>query len=52
MKLRFDLAGHGALTVWGNVIFWVGDTGFGVHFSAYSQGGEREKLVELLGSYP
>jgi hypothetical protein len=50
VKLRFDLAGHGDLTVWGNVIFWVRDTGFGVRFSAFSQGGARERLLELLSS--
>ena len=52
VKLRLDIPGHGDLTVWGNVVFWVKDTGFGVRFSAYSQGGEREKLAEFLGSYP
>jgi len=52
VKLRFDLPGHGELVVWGNVVFWVKDTGFGVRFSAYSQGGAREKLAEIIGSYP
>jgi|SRR5919206_1597180 hypothetical protein len=48
IKLRFDLPGHGDLTIWGNVAFWVKDTGFGVRFSAYSQGGARDKLLDLL----
>jgi hypothetical protein len=48
VKLRLDLPGHGDLTIWGNVVFWVKDTGFGVSFSAFSQGGAREKLTELL----
>jgi hypothetical protein len=48
VKLRFDLPGHGDLTVWGNVVFWVKDTGFGVRFSAFSQGGARDKLLDLL----
>jgi len=51
VKLRFDIPGHGDLTVWGNVVFWVKDTGFGVRFSAYSQGGARDKLRELLADY-
>ncbi|HEX8290676.1 MAG TPA: PilZ domain-containing protein [Pyrinomonadaceae bacterium] len=49
VKLRFDLQSHGDLTVWGNVAFWVRDTGFGVRFSAFSQGGARDKLEAILG---
>jgi PilZ domain len=52
VKLRFDLPDHGDLTVWGNVAFWVKDTGFGVRFSAFSQGGARDKLLELLSGRP
>lgn len=52
VKLGFDLPGHGDLTVWGNVVFWVKDTGFGVRFSAFSQGGARDKLMELLSGTP
>ena len=48
VKLRLDLPGHGDLTIWGNVVFWVRDTGFGVRFSAFSQGGARDKLLDLL----
>lgn len=48
VKLRFDLPRHGDLTVWGNVAFWVCDTGFGVRFSAFSQGGARDKLGMIL----
>jgi hypothetical protein len=48
VKLRFDLPGRDDLTIWGNVVFWVKDTGFGVRFSAYSQGGARDKLLGLL----
>jgi hypothetical protein len=48
VKLRFDIPGHGDLTVWGNVVFWVKDTGFGVRFSAFSQGGARDKLAMIL----
>jgi hypothetical protein len=48
VKLRLDLPGHGDLTIWGNVVFRVRDTGFGVHFSAFSQGGARDKLLDLL----
>jgi hypothetical protein len=49
VKLRLDLPGHGDLTLWGNVVYWVRETGFGVRFAAFSQGGAREKLMELLG---
>ena len=52
VKLRFDLPGRGDLTVWGNVVFWVKDTGFGGRFSAFSQGGAREKLLDLLSGTP
>lgn len=48
VKLRFDIQGHDDLTIWGNVAFWVRDTGFGVRFSAFSQGGARDKLAAIL----
>lgn len=48
VKLSFDVPGHGDLTIWGNVIYWVKDTGFGVRFSAFSQGGARDKLALIL----
>jgi hypothetical protein len=48
VKLRLNLSGHGELTIWGNVVFWVRETGFGVRFAAFSQGGAREKLRDLL----
>ncbi len=48
VKLRFDLPGHGDLTVWGNVVFWVRDAGFGVRFAAFSQGGARDKLAAII----
>jgi PilZ domain-containing protein len=48
VKLRFDIPDHGDLTVWGNVAFWVKDTGFGIRFSAFSQGGARDKLALIL----
>ena len=48
VKLRFDILGHGDLTVWGNVVFRVKDTGFGVRFAAFSQGGARDKLAAIL----
>jgi hypothetical protein len=52
VKLRLDLSGHGDLTIWGNVVFRVRDTGFGVSFGAFSQGGAREKLMDLLNGNP
>lgn len=48
VKLRLDVPGHGELVIWGNVVFWVSRTGFGVRFSAFSQGGARDKLAMLL----
>ena len=50
VKLRLDIPGRGDLTIWGDITFWVKDTGFGVHFSAFSQGGARDKLLDLLRS--
>lgn len=48
LRLDFDIPGHGGLTLWGNVVFWVRDTGFGVRFAAFSQGGARDRLASLL----
>jgi hypothetical protein len=48
VKLRFDIPEHGELVIWGNVVFRVRRTGFGVRFSAFSQGGVRDKLAILL----
>jgi hypothetical protein len=48
VKLRVDVPGHGDLTIWGNVVYWVKDTGFGLRFSAFSQGGARDKLSAIL----
>lgn len=50
ISLRLDLHEHGDLNIWGNVVFWVRETGFGVSFGAFSQGGAREKLLDLLGA--
>ncbi len=52
MKIRFVIPGHGDLTIRGNVVFRVRDAGFGVRFSAFSQGGAREKLTDLLSGNP
>lgn len=52
VKLRLDLSGDGELTLWGNVVFWIRDTGFGVRFGAFSQGGARERLLDLLERNP
>jgi hypothetical protein len=49
VKLRFDIPGHGDLTAWGNVVFRVNGTGFGVRFSAFSHGWARDKLAAILG---
>lgn len=49
VKLRLSLPGRSDLTIWGNVVFHVKDKGFGLHFSAFSQGGARDMLAELIG---
>ena len=48
VKMRLDIPGRGELTLWGNVAYWIRDTGFGLRFSAYFQGGAREKLETIL----
>jgi hypothetical protein len=50
VSLRLDIPEHGDLTIWGNVVFWVKEAGFGVSFGAFSQGGAREKLLDLLAA--
>lgn len=49
VKLRLDIPGRGDLTIWGHVVYWVADTGFGVRFAAFSQGGELDRLEAILG---
>lgn len=48
VKLRIEVPDHGDLTIWGNVVFWIKDTGFGVRFSGFSQGGARDRLAAVL----
>jgi hypothetical protein len=48
VKLRMEIPGHGALTIWGNVVFRVRGSGFGVRFAAFSQGGASHKLAMFL----
>jgi hypothetical protein len=52
VELRIELPGKGDLTIWGNVVFWIKETGFGLRFGAFSQGGAREKLLDLLNANP
>jgi hypothetical protein len=49
VKLRLNFPGRGDLIIWGNVVFHVKDKGFGLLFSAFSQGGARDMLAELIG---
>jgi hypothetical protein len=49
VKLRLNFPGRGDLIIWGNVVFHVKDEGFGLCFSAFSQGGARDMLAELIG---
>lgn len=48
VKLRFEVPGHGELIIWGNAIYLIADTGFGVRFSPFAQGGARDKLAAIL----
>jgi hypothetical protein len=48
VKLQIDIPGHGDLTIWGEVVYQAEGRGFGVHFSAFSQGGARDKLAMIL----
>ncbi len=48
VKLRLEIPGRGDLTIWGNVVYWVKDTGFSIRFSAFSQGGARDMLRMIL----
>jgi hypothetical protein len=52
VNLRLDLSEHGDLTIWGNVVFLVKESGFGIRFGAFTQGGARERLIDLLGANP
>lgn len=49
VKLRLNIPGRGDLTIWGNVVYNDKGKGFGLCFSAFSQGGARDMLVELVG---
>ncbi len=52
ITLHFDLPAGEAFTIWGNVAFWVKETGFGIRFAAFSQGGARDKVLDLLRQAP
>jgi hypothetical protein len=49
VKLRLNFPGRDDLTIWGNVVFYGTDEGFGLRFSAFSQGGAADMLAELIG---
>ena len=48
VNIRLYIPGRGEFTIWGNVVFWVKDTGFGVRFPAFSQGGARDELAAVI----
>jgi hypothetical protein len=48
VKLSIDVPGHSVLTVWGYVTFRVAAAGFGVRFTAFSQGRDRDQLALIL----
>jgi hypothetical protein len=45
---RSRCRGQKALTLWGNVAYWVAETGFAVCFVPFAQGGARSRLAALL----
>lgn len=48
VKLDIKVPGQKALTLWGNVAYWVAETGFAVRFVPFAQGGARQRLELLL----
>jgi len=48
VSLRVEIPGDETLTLLGTVVYWVSDTGFGVRFAAYSQGGALDKLEMII----
>ena len=48
VRLNIEIPGHGSVSAWGEVTFRDEQKGVGVRFSAFSQGGAREKLAALL----
>lgn len=48
VRVELTLPGGGELALWGHVVFGVNETGFAIQFSAFPQGGARQKLTELL----
>lgn len=47
VKLRLNVPSRGELTIWGSVVFRVRHVGFGVRFSAFSQGGRPPRPPSL-----
>jgi hypothetical protein len=48
VKVEIETPGQKPLTLWGNVAYWVAETGFGVRFAPFAQGGARQRLAALL----
>lgn len=48
VELEIEMPGQKALTLWGNVAYWVAETGFAVRFPPFAQDGARQRLELLL----
>jgi hypothetical protein len=48
VKIEIEVPGQGALALWGNVAYWIAETGFAVRFAPFAQGGARQRLEALL----
>jgi hypothetical protein len=50
IQLTIRFPDQGEVTLWGNVAYWAMGVGFGLRFAAFTQGGAREKLEEMLAA--
>lgn len=48
VELEIEVPGQKGLTLWGNVTYWVAETGFAIRFVPFAQGGARQRLDALL----
>lgn len=49
VKLNLELPGRGSMTIWGNAVNVARRGGFGLRFYAFSRGGDKDTLREILG---
>ena len=48
VRVEIEVPGHNRMTLWGNVAYWIKETGFAVRFAPFAQGGARQQLDALL----